>query len=175
MESEKFGLNVCDNVSKRGVASITTTSNQCEDIRPPPISTIPPSKLETQPIEASNYKRLKLCKRGHREIQSAHVRGLLFEGPPIWLLAIQLVDWSRIFLSERNEALIRAEHSSTWEFARNKFKAVPEEVMMELRDVELWFASGSMGSSNSLAMFSGPMVMWLSRGGEDEVRRASRI
>ena len=82
--------------------------------------------------------------------------GVCFEGPPIWLGAIRLllVDWSRIYVSKDDEVRLRTQHRSTWTFVQKKVAIVSNEDMVGLRDVDLWFVSGTMIFKDSLTILS---------------------
>ena len=116
------------------------------------------------------YKRLKLCKRGYREVNVQRVCGLIFEGLPVWLWSLRLSDWSRIYISVEDEKRLKADHPTTWEFAQDRLSSVTNERLDKLVDVDLWLASGTMSALERVDSFIGAKAFWLSTGGRRKPR-----
>ena len=116
-------------------------------------------------VEDSGYKRLKLCKRGYREVSAQWVCGMIFEGLPVWLWSLRLSDWSLIYVSVEDEKMLKADHPKTWDFAQDRISSVSKETLENLVDVDLWFVSGSMSALERVDSFTGAKAFWLSTGG----------
>jgi hypothetical protein len=126
----------------KGINDIKCGSSNTPDTllknRSHPFSTTSPTTSRDQTEDTTGYLRLKLCKRGHREQATALVCGVCFEGLPIWLWDIRLVDWSKIYLSEGDEVRLRTQHHLTWTFVEKRLAIVSNEDMAGLVDVDLW-------------------------------------
>ena len=111
------------------------------------------------------YKRLKLCKRGYREVSVQRVCGIMFEGLPVWFWSLRLSDWSVIYLSVEDEKRLKEDHPKTWDFAQDRISVVPKATLEKLDDVDLWFVSGPMSALERLDSFIGAKAFWLATGG----------
>ena len=117
---------------------------------------------------AEGYQRLKLCKRGYREVMSAKVCGVSFEGCPIWSWSLRVSDWAKIFITGTDEARLRQCHVSTWSFLRGKFEVVGAREVPSLEGVDLWLLSGSLEFVTvSAAPHSTPKACWICLDGFD--------
>ena len=115
---------------------------------------------------AEGYQRMKLCKRGYREVTSARVCGVSFEGCPIWLWSLRASDWAKIFITGTDEARLRQCHVSTWSLLGGKFEVVEAREVPALEGVDLWLLSGSLEFVTvSAAPHSTPKACWISSSG----------
>ena len=112
----------------------------------------------------SEYKRLKICKRGYREALVTRVCGVAFQGLPVWLWAIRLGEWSEIFISDTDEVNLRQYHASTWEQVNSKLIIVSEGALIPT--IEVWMVSGPLDFVLSFmkGRLGSSMVGWISDG-----------
>ena len=119
----------------------------------------------------SEYKRLKICKRGYREAMMTRVCGVSFEGLPVWLWAMRLGEWSTIYISEMCEVKLRQYHAATRDLVHSKLIIMNEGAMTGISAIEVWLVSGTLDFVTSLEGKLGPaMVGWIS----DSTRRGPR-
>lgn len=87
--------------------------------------------------------------------------GIVFEEIPAWLWSIRLSDFSQVFISQRNELMLRQRSASTWSYFESKL-VVTSEAMVGLVVADIWFVSGSRSFLEAQAVpESTPVVAWL--------------
>ena len=131
------------------------------------LSSRPSNSISPIPDVISQYKHLKLIKRGHYGNLDPKICGASFESTPAWIWSLRLSDWETIVIPVDDEVRLRQFYHATWLLVKDKLKLVSSARDPGLKEsVHVWFVSGTKGF---LEMFDGspetPTILWAERCG----------
>ena len=104
-------------------------------------------------------------KRGYRELSTPLSCGVSFETDPVWLWSLRPNDWSTIFITEPDEAILRQVHPSLYSKLGSKLSilSLPLALSVHAPRADVWWISGSSWFIRSTILPSSVMkVVWLS-------------
>ena len=130
------------------------------------------NSLGAQPVlpglaaaDPTQYKHLKLVKRGFSGKSRPMVCGLSFESLPAWFWALRLSDWEAIVVLDTDEVRLRQYYNTTWAQVAEKLRIVTSaDSLANTELVDVWFISGSRSFLDNYSGSVGvPMIFWVEK------------